>query len=56
MLESNGMKVLRKIKTNTSCGIKWVERRRRREWDQNVTRMDAERFVKISRDNVPVGR
>ena len=35
----------------------WVERRiRRREWDQHVTRMDAERLVKISRDNIPVGR
>ena len=35
-----------------SCGIQpideWVERRRR-EWD-------AERLVKISRDNIPVGR
>ena len=32
----------------------WVERRR--EWDQHVTRMDAEKLVKISRDNIPVGR
>jgi len=30
--------------------------RRRREWDQHVTRMNAERLVKISRDNIPVGR
>ena len=29
---------------------------RRGEWDQHVTRMDAERLVKISRDNIPVGR
>ena len=26
--------------------------RRRREWDQHVTRMDAARLVKISRDNI----
>ena len=33
-----------------------MERRRRREWDQHVTRMDAERLVKISRDDIPVGK
>ena len=32
----------------------WVERRR--EWGEHVTRMDAERLVKISRDNIPAGR
>ena len=32
----------------------WVERRRK--WDQHVTRMDAERLVKISRVNIPVER
>ena len=53
------MKTLRKIvgkteidrirnqKMRESCDIQpiieWVERRRRREWDENVTRMDAER-------------
>ena len=31
-------------------------RRRRREKDQHVTRMDAERLVKISRDNILVKR
>ena len=31
-------------------------RRRRREWGQNIHRMDAGRFVKIPRDNIPVGR
>ena len=40
------------------CGIQaineWVERRT--EWDEHVTRMDAERLVKISRDNIPAGR
>ena len=30
--------------------------RRRREWDENVTRMDAERLIKISKDNLPGGR
>ena len=28
---------------------------RRGEWDKHVTRMDAERLVKISRDNIPCG-
>ena len=32
--------------------IVWVERRNRREWDKYVTRMDAERLVNISRDNL----
>ena len=30
--------------------------RRRREWDQHVTRIDAERLVKTTRDNTLVGR
>ena len=30
----------------------YVERRRR-EWDEHVTRMDPERLVNILRDNVP---
>ena len=33
----------------------WVERRRR-EWDEHVITMNAERLVKISRDNVHAGR
>ena len=65
------MKVLKKIVGKTkidrirsqeireSCGIllinEWLERRRR-EWDRHVTRMDAERLVKISRDNILVER
>ena len=32
----------------------WMERRR--GWDEHVIRMDAERLVKISRDNIPAGR
>ena len=64
MLEANQMKVLRKIVGKTkidrirnqqireSCGIQpineWEEHRT--EWDKHVTRMDAERLVKISRD------
>jgi hypothetical protein len=67
MLEENEMKVLRKIVVKTkinrirsqqireSCGIQpineWVEKRRR-EWDKHVTRMDAERLVNISMDNI----
>ena len=62
MLEANEMKVLRKTVGKTkierirskqigeSCGIQpineWVEMRR---WDEHITRMDAERLVKISR-------
>ena len=70
MLKANEMKVMRKIVGKTkidrirrqqireSCGIQpineWVERRR--EWDDHVTRMDAERLVKTSRGNMPAGR
>ena len=58
MLEANEMKVPRKLIGKTkidrirsqqireSCGIQpvneWVERRSRREWNEHVTRMDAE--------------
>jgi hypothetical protein len=28
----------------------------RREWDECVTRMNAEKLVKISRNNIPAGR
>ena len=71
MLEAIEMKVLRKIvgkikihrirsqQIRESCGIQpiieWREKRRRREWDDHVTRMDAERVVKISRHNVVAG-
>ena len=71
ILETNEMKIPRKIVGKTkrdrirskqfreSCGIQpvneWMERRMR-ERDEHVTRMDAERLVKISRDNVPAGR
>ena len=68
MLEANEMKVLRKIVGKTkidrirsqqiteSCGIQQINERveRRREWDEYVTRMDVEKSVKISRDNIPV--
>ena len=39
-----------------TCGFqptdRWVERERR-EWDEDITRMDTETLVKISRDNKP---
>ena len=42
-----------------SCGIQpineWVIRRRR-ERDKHVTRIDAEKLVKISMENIPAGR
>ena len=69
MLEANEMKVLRKIVGKTkidrsqqiteSCGIQPNTegmKMRRREWDKHVTRMDAERLVNISRDNITIGR
>jgi hypothetical protein len=31
-------------------------RRRRREWDEHITRLDAEKLIIISRDNIPTGR
>ena len=60
MLEANEMKELRKIgrirgqQIRESSSIQpineWIERRRRRrEWVQHVTRIRAERFVKIGR-------
>ena len=67
MWEANEMKVPRKVvgytkidrirsqKIRESCGIQpineWVERRRH----QHVTRMSAERLVKISRGNITIG-
>ena len=72
MLEADGMKLVRKIVGKTkidrirgqqireSCSIQsiheWVERRRRKEEGEHVTRMYTERLVKISRDNIPAGR
>ena len=55
---------IRSQKIRESCGIEpipgWVGRRRKRrkrgEWNEPVTRMDAKRLVKISRDNVPAIR
>jgi len=29
---------------------------KKREWDYDVTRMNAHTLVKISRDNIPAGR
>jgi hypothetical protein len=48
---------IRNQQIRESCGIQpineWVERRKiTEEWDQHVRRMDAERLVKISRNDV----
>ena len=55
----NKSRYIKKPTTRESCGIQpineWVERRRR-EWDEHVTRMNAERLLKISRDNITTGR
>ena len=71
MLEANEMKVLRKTIGKTkilrirsqqireSFSIQPINESveiRRRDWDEHVTRMDDERLVKISRDNIPSGR
>ena len=59
-MEANEIKILRKILGKTKntirsqeirepCGIQPINesvKRRRREWDEHVTRMDAERLVK----------
>jgi hypothetical protein len=64
------MKVLRKIvwknknriksqQIGESSGIQPFNeggKKRRREWDGHVTRMDAERLFAISRDNILAGR
>ena len=65
------MKVLRKIVSKTkidrvrsqqigdSCDIQTIYEQtgsRRGEWDEHVTRMDAERLVKFSMDIIPAGR
>jgi hypothetical protein len=51
---------IRSQQIRESCGIEpiseWVERRRRREWDEQVARMCVEKVVKISRDSIPPGR
>ena len=37
--------------------IEWMEIRRQIwKWDEQATGMDAERLVKIPRDNIPAGR
>ena len=33
----------------------WKEEEEENEWDEHVTRMDTERLVKISRDNITAG-
>ena len=50
---------IRSQQIRESCGVQTINermKRRRREWDQHVKRMDVERLVEISRDNIPVGR
>ena len=52
---------IRSKKIRESWGIQpndeWVDRRKREggEWDEHVTRMNAKRLVKISRDNITAG-
>ena len=53
---------IRSQQIRISCSIQpineWMVRRRRRiiEWDEYVSRICAERLVKISRENIPPGR
>ena len=51
--------ILRSQQIWESCGIQpideWVKGKGR-EWDEYATRMDVERLVKISSDNIPAGR
>ena len=49
---------IRRQQITESCDIQpinWWMERIRREWNEHVTRMYAERLVKISRDNIPAG-
>ena len=62
----NEMKVLRKIvgkkkkdritsqQIREYCGIQHIneQAKRRREWEEHVTKADAERLVKIASDNI----
>ena len=45
---------IRSQQIRMSCGIQpineWVEIKR--EWDENVTRMDGKKLVKISKENI----
>ena len=70
MLKANEMNVLRKIFGKTkidrirsqqirkSCGIQPIHEcvERRKEWDEHVTRVNAERLVQFSRGHIPTGR
>ena len=50
---------IRNQKIRESCSIQLCNERmvrRRREWEEHVMGMDAERLFKISRDNIPAGR
>ena len=50
---------IRSQQIRVSCGIQTIndwEERRKRKWDEDITRMDAERLVKIAKDNIPAGR
>jgi hypothetical protein len=52
--------IIRSQQISESYGIQpineWVERKRRREWNEHVARMGVERLVKIFRNNVPEER
>ena len=55
---SSQTKIIISQEIGEPCGVKQINekaKRRRREWDEHVTRMDAERSVKISMDNITAG-
>ena len=71
MLEANEMKLQRKMVGKTKIDrirsqqigksydiqpINEWEEKRRREWDEHVTRMNTEWLIKISKDNIHAGR
>ena len=57
-MEKQKIHRMRSQEIRESWGIQpineWMEWRRR-EWDEYVAKMDAERFVKILKENIPAG-
>ena len=51
---------IRSQQISKSCGIQsfneWLKRRSRGEWNEYATRVDAEKLVKIPRDNISARR
>ena len=54
IIEENIWKNINRIRSQQIREFSVIQpRKRRREWEEDVTRMNAERLVKISRHNIP---